>query len=377
MTIVVGRLLPIAFLGFAALGMPRAAEGVAWPSMANDLGQSLGALGWLLAATIGGYFVASIANGEVTRRLGTGRALVTSGITATVSLAGYAVAPSWPVLLAVGVMLGLAGGMIDAAMNAHVALHHDARAMGLLHASFGLGATISPLIMTRLITVGPSGWRWGFGILAAIQLAVTATFWRTRKQWTAPAPVVSPSHRSVKGLAPILGAFLLVGGIEAGAGAWAFTYLTEDLTMSDGSSGLLVGGFFACFTLGRVMVGIGGNRLSARTYLHIGTLGTLAGIGLLWWSPAPWVAGAGLLGAGLGISPLFPILMVITPALVGPERAHDAVGYELGAAVIGAAAIPFVIGLSVDGAGAGAIPLVLAVAALVQVIAVSGRRLGV
>ncbi len=371
-----GRILPLAFAGFIALGMPKAAEGVAWPSMADDLGQRLGALGWLVAVHIVGYFLASIANGEVSRRIGTGSALVVAGVTASVSLIGFAITPNWSLLLIATVFLGLAGGLIDAGINAHVALHQSARAMGLLHASFGLGATLAPLLMTWLITSYDDGWRWGFAVLAVVQFGVAAAFWVQRDRWQAPTGEQHGAHRSLEGTAPLLASFVLITGLETGTGTWAFTFLTEELEIATGRAGLYVTAFFGCFTAGRVLMGIIGDRLTPRSYLTIGAAASLIGTNTLLWSPAEWVTAIGLVLTGLGVAPLFPVLMLVTPSIVGPERAHDVVGYELGAAVIGGALVPALIGILVDTVGTNVIPTVLVIVAVTQLVVVPGRASG-
>ena len=238
------RLLPIVFAGFVMLGIPRAAEGVAWPSMAEDLDQRLGALGWLIAIHIAGYFLASIANGPVTRRYGTGRTLVVSGMLASVALVGYAVTPNWEILLIAAALLGVASGMIDAAGNAYVALRHGSRAMGFLHASFGIGTTLGPLIITWLNTSIDGGWRWGFALFALMQALVTVAFWITRRRWVLPeASRIRPSSFRIPGLYPLLVAFLLVAGVEAGTAAWAFTYMTREVGLGDSPAGLVVAAF--------------------------------------------------------------------------------------------------------------------------------------
>lgn len=370
-----GSLVAIAFLGFVVLGMPRAAESVAWPSMADDLDRSLGALGWLITAHIGGYFVAAVANGIVTRRLGTGRVLVTSGAVATIALIGYAATAGWWMLLVAAVVLGIGAGMIDAAMNAYVALNHGTRVMGLLHASFGLGATLGPLIMTWLITDGAARWRVGFLILAGVQLAVTIAFWSTRTRWGSTEPPPRTASRP-PGVMPLLAGFFLVSGIEGATGTWAYVYFTEAIAMAERPAGLLVTGFFASYTAARLAMGLLGDRITASTYLRFGKAATVAGIGLMAWNPGTLPSAAGLLIAGVGMALLFPIMMLVTPSLVGADHAHDVVGYELGAATLGMAALPAAIGVSVDALGAGSIPPILAVIAIALAFIVPnhGRR---
>jgi fucose permease len=265
--------------------------------------------------------------------------------------------------------------MIDAAMNAYVALNHSTRVMGLLHASFGLGATLGPLIMTWLITDGSARWRVGFLILAGIQLAVTLAFWSTRTRWGASEPMPRTALRP-PGLMPLLAGFFLVSGIEGAAGTWAYVYFTEALAMADRPAGFLVTGFFASYTAARVALGLVGDRLTAAAYLTIGKVATVVGIGMMTWNPATPVAAAGLLIAGVGIALLFPIMMLVTPSLVGTDHAHDVVGYELGAATLGIAAVPAAIGVAVDAVGPGTIPPILAVvaAALAVIVPSRGRR---
>ena len=69
---VLSRILGTAFAAFIVLGTPKSAFGVAWPSISDDLDRQIAELGVALIAHATGYFVASMANGEVTRRLGVG-----------------------------------------------------------------------------------------------------------------------------------------------------------------------------------------------------------------------------------------------------------------------------------------------------------------
>ena len=48
---------------------------------------------------------------------------------------------------------------------------------------------------------------------------------------------------------------------------------------------------------------------------------------------------------------VFPTLVALTPRRVGPHRAHNAIGYQVGAAAVGAAAGPAAFGLLAERAG--------------------------
>jgi MFS family permease len=70
------------------------------------------------------------------------------------------------------VLFGLGFGAIDTALNVHAARHFGARDINWMHASYGLGATIGPLVATALLSAGRS-WRQVYGDMA-VMLAVMA-----------------------------------------------------------------------------------------------------------------------------------------------------------------------------------------------------------
>ena len=82
---------------------------------------------------------------------------------------GYGVAPGWWVVVVLGVAAGLGGGGIDSALNIYVAANHGERTMQWLHAVYGVGATLGPVIMT--LAIGSLGsWRWGYIMVGGLEL---------------------------------------------------------------------------------------------------------------------------------------------------------------------------------------------------------------
>lgn len=67
--------------------------------------------------------------------------------------------PPYPVLVIVFILAGFGNGILDAAWNAWIGnLANPNEILGFLHGFYGVGATISPLIATTLITRG--GFQW-------------------------------------------------------------------------------------------------------------------------------------------------------------------------------------------------------------------------
>jgi fucose permease len=365
-----GRSLTVlAFVSFVALGLPEA-TGVAWPSIAEDFDRDISQLGILLAAVVVGYFIAGALTGTITSRIGIGWTLVVSSSLSAFGLLAFAAAPEWWMLVALMVILGAGSALTDAGLNAYMALHADARVMNLLHASFGVGATIGPIVMT-LFVVGPGSWRAGYAVFGLIQVGLTFAFLRTRDRWGTTHPGAEPVARP--GLSRLIVSglvlFAVYTGLEVAAGQWSFSVLTEERGVADGLAGFLVAAYWGSITLGRLLAGAIGDRARPETMLVTGMITALTGALLFWWNPTDWVGGAGLLIIGFGLAPVFPVLILLTPRRVGEDQSTGVVGYQLAAAATGAALLPGGIGILVDRIGLEAVAPALAAIAVALIVA--------
>src|SRR5262249_45752936 len=159
--------------------------GVAWPSIRRTFDLPLEALGSLLVPFTASYVLSSFSSGALLARMTVGTLLAASCLATGVSLLGYAVAPLWAIVIALAAVSGLGAGAIDAGVNAYVATQHGPRTLNWMHAAYGVGAASGPLIMTSVMTAG-HGWQFGYGLVAAGQLALAALFAASRAYWPAP-----------------------------------------------------------------------------------------------------------------------------------------------------------------------------------------------
>ncbi len=357
------RLIAVAFAAFIALGLSAGVTGVAWPSMRTDFSRPVADLGLLLAIGTIGYFLAGLVAGQLTRRLGLGNVLVLIMVVGTASLVGYGVVESWPLLLACAVGSGFAGGLLDSAMNAYVALHHDARTMNLLHAFFGIGATIGPVMVAATLARGLD-WRVAYLVLAGVEILLLFTVLRVRRVWPSVADGAPAAKDGTFGASvlTLLALFVLYVGIEVAAGQWAFSVLTESRGMGEFAAGVWVAVYWGALTGGRLLLGVVGDRVSHRSVLHVSMFGSIGGSLVFWLDPA----GAGVLGLvllGVSLAGVFPILVALTPSWVGEERAPAVIGYQISAAAAGGALLPWVGGLVVNAGGLETIgPFLVAIA---------------
>lgn len=344
-------------VALAAVGIFDGAIGVAWPSMRETFDQPLAALGIVMAAYTGGYFVASVAGGWLLERIGTGDALIGMALSALAGASMFALSPTWAVVLVGGALLGMSGGAADLTLNHELAQHHGVRALGFLHAAWGLGAAAGPAVVTLFVT-GRRSWRLAFVPMIVAQVALLVVYVALRSSW-APVPRRKDASEEQQpldrvALAIALGLFGLYVGLEAGVGGWAFTLLTEGRGHSDGVAGAWMSGYWLALTAGRIVLGVLGDRRPPETLLTGSVAVAVASTSVLWLDPGG-VGVAALVPLGLSLAAVFPVLVALTPERLGAHRAARALGLQIAASSIGGIAVSAALGIGAHAWGADAL----------------------
>jgi len=362
----------LALVAFVSLGLPDTVQGVAWPSLRRTFGQPVDRLGLLLLTTMAGYLISSFLSGPLVRRVGVGGLLVGSSAVVVASVLGYALAPRWGFVVLSALPAGLGAGAIDASINAYAAARFPPGRVAWLHASWGIGATIGPLLMTSVLALGLS-WRFGYGALAVILTCLGLGFYRTRLLWTLgestsgslPSPAtLGNSLRHPRVQANVL-LFFLYTGIESTAGQWAFTLFTEGRGALPTWAGVGVGAYWASLTAGRIVSGALALRYPPALLLR-GAVALVPVFALLVATTRdPLVGFTGLAFLGFVGGPIFPLLISGTPERTGRGHADNAVGFQVAAACLGAAALPALGGILARACGIEAIAVFLVASALV------------
>lgn len=345
-------LLVIAYLGFISLGLPDTLIGVAWPSAREHFGRQQGDLAWIFFGTGASYFLAGLFTGKLLGKLGIGLLLAGSSLLVAASGFGYGTAPVWPLFASCALLHGLGSGAIDTGLNHYVAHHFSARHMNWLHACYGIGATLGPLIMTSML-VGLGSWRAGYIMVASLLLALTLLFAFTRRLWDAPPqagaePEEGAAPPSIGMLETLqsqavwmqLLIFFIYTGLEVTVGQWSFTLLTESRGVGRETAGLWVTLYWASLTTGRILFGFVVDRFGIDRLLRCSMLGVVAGVGLFALNGPPLLSAFSLSLTGLGLAAIYPCLMTRTPQRLGKARAAHAIGFQVSSAMIGAAVFP-------------------------------------
>lgn len=367
-------------LAYLSVALPGSTLGLLWPSMRLSFHQPVGALGILLAFGVTASVVSSAGTGRLLSGVRVGTVLALGTMMSALALAVEALAPSLWAFAGGIVLFGLGFGAIDSALNAHAASHFGARDINWMHASYGLGATIGPLLVTALLSNGLS-WRWAYGAMAVAQAALALVFTLARRGWeTHPIPVTAsmprPDERSAgpsgeaghrkPPAAVVLSALAFAAvetGIESGAGVWGYLFLTAGRGLPHEVAGVAVSAYWAMMFAGRVVLGPVAERVGASRVFGGAVAGVTLGAALMVVPGPGFLAIIAMMIVGLAAAPIFPLLILTTAdraGAVGSAATTRTVGLQVAASAIGSAALPAGMGLAIGAFNARALaPLLL------------------
>ncbi|WP_346696807.1 MFS transporter [Thermophilibacter mediterraneus] len=374
MTIV---LLVVIYVAFVGLGIPDSLFGAAWPAMYADLGLpvSLGSVVTMIISC--GTIVSSLSSAAVINRFGTGRVTAASTVLTAAALLGFSLAPSLLWLCLLAVPLGLGAGAIDTALNNYVALHYRATHMNFLHCAYGVGVTVSPLIMSFALSAGT--WREGYlgatvcqAAIALLTIAILPLWGKVARadeergekdaEPRTESPLALVRRRDVR-LACLV--FLASVAIEGICNTWGTSYLVNARGMGAGEAAGTVTVYYVGVTLGRFLSGVLANRLSSKQLVGLGQLVTFAAV-LVLLAPLPvGAASVGLFLVGFGNSPLYPNMLHLTPRLFGRELSQSVIGVQMAASYVGSLALAPLFGVVGQSLGFWLFPVALLALSLV------------
>ena len=364
-------LVLICFIAFISLGLPDGLLGVAWPYMHADYEVPLESLGMVLIFFTAGFLVSSFNSGKIISKMSLGALLAASCAITGLSLLGFAFGGRWEVLLVMAFFLGVGGGAIDASINTFAAHNFSTSTVNWLHAFYGIGATLGPLIMTGYLAAN-FPWFSGYLTVGVIQLSLAIVFLLTLGLWktqTAEEEPVAAAQTADTLRLPVvwlsLIVFFLYTGTEISLGQWLFTILTKSRETEEAAAGFWTSAYWGSLTAGRIFFGIILTRAPVNKVLMGSFIGLVAGVLLIALDLSGILTLSGIIIAGFALAPVFPSLISLTPKRVGASHAANVVGFQISAAMTGGALLPAFAGLTIDWFGIDFIPFVhLAQAAL-------------
>lgn len=363
-------LLAIIYLAFVSLGLPDSLVGSGWPVMHEDLGVPTSYAGVVTFVIALGTIVSSLSSDRLTRRFGVGLVTAVSvGMTA-LALLGFSASTEFWMLLVWAVPYGLGAGAVDAALNNYVALYYSARHMNWLHSFWGVGASISPFIMS-LALARNGGWESAFAGVGWLQVVLAACLFTTLPMWRrvatthaarsdedAPQALSLGRALRIPGVPHVLAAFFAYCAMESTAMLWGATYFVNDRGFDPALAARFGAFYILGLTAGRFLAGFIADRLGDRTLIRAGF--SLAVLGSLMLAlPLGGASFAGLVLAGVGSAPIYPAIIHSTPENFGRENSQAIVGIQMAAAYTGSTLMPPLFGFIASATGLWLFPFYL------------------
>lgn len=363
-------LLGIICLAFISLGLPDSLIGAGWPAMHTQLGVPTSYVGIITMLISADTIISSLLSDRLTRRFGAGRVTAASVATTALALFGFSLSPSFIWLCVWAVPYGLGAGAVDAALNNYVALHYKGRQMNWLHCFWGVGAAISPNVMSYALT-HQLGWQAGYRIIGIVQVVLTFVLIASLPLWAKPqtpasgkiasAPMKIGQLLRLRGLKQVLVAFFAYCALEATAGIWAASYLVQVRGVAVTTAARFAALFYIGITVGRFLSGIIADQLGDRHMLGLGTGIMLVGV-LLVLLPLPVMAAlVGLVVFGVGCAPIYPTIIHETPASFGADHSQAVIGLQMASAYVGSTFAPPLFGLLAGAVSIGLYPVYILV----------------
>ncbi len=333
------------FIGTAAILIPSVMPVIT--SEFSSAGLTLAAIGLIFPARSIGAILGNILSGIGSDVLGRWRLVWISAFLLAASLALAAITQMWIIFVIGFVLNSAAQSSLSTSINALVADANRgsrARALNQLHAVYGFGAAVSPLVIGYLIDQGLE-WRWALGGTGIIWLTYgIATFLLSGNEERGPGRGRAETlDMGMLRQGPFLALFLVAfayNGIATSLLGWIAIYMQESAGFSTFFAVSMISVFYVALTIGRVLCAAYAERVGYARTLLILLIGVTLTYPLIVIGIHPFVAVVGVFLSGLGFSGLFPMALAFGTRHY-PEQTGTITGTLNVAMTLGAMLPPF------------------------------------
>lgn len=289
---------------FFNLGLHDAAYGPIIPSLEKYYDLNYTTVSLIFLAPFPGYIMAALTTDRLHLRFG---ARGVAGIASAARISAYIALschPPWAVIVVLLAFCGWGNGLLDAAWNAWVgALDRPNELLGCLHAIYGLGAALAPIIASTMIN--KNGLQFYHFYYIPLGLATLELGTGVGAFWAEDAPTFrkkNASEVSADGgrtraalksrVTWTIAIFLLIYvGAEVSLSGWVVTFMVRHRNAEPFPSAMTATGFWLGITAGRLVLGFVTERLGERwttiAYLAIGM-----GLELIFWLVPKFIVSA-------------------------------------------------------------------------------------
>ncbi|MDD6021743.1 MAG: MFS transporter [Oscillospiraceae bacterium] len=363
-------ILAVIYIVFISLGLPDSLFGVAWPVVHLDFGIAenfASAYSIITGVCTGG---ASFVAGKLLRKFGTPNVTFVSILMTVIGLIGTSFSGNIWVMMLFSVVLGYGAGAIDTGLNNYVSNHYAARHMNWLHCFWGIGVTVSPMIMSLFLKGETGSWRMGYRVIAAIQLFIALIVLVFLKKWkslddrsiyaeTDDSDTEKVRIFSIKGVPTSILSLGFYCAMEFTVGTWGASYIVNTCALPPDAAAKWISAYYGGIMLGRLVAGFVSIKASDNFLIRCGLAISCVGFVLLA-LPLGTFSLCGFALIGFGFGPVFPSVLHSVPERFGSKLSADITGYHMGGAYAVGFAAQLVFGYTATATTFRIMPFVLA-----------------
>ncbi|MGI8742032.1 MAG: MFS transporter [Bryobacteraceae bacterium] len=352
--------------GFLLTGVATTMLGPILPGISAQWSLNDAQAGQFFAAQFLAALAGSLVSGRMGAWLGWRRAMALGFALMAGGSAGLG-APDRIVALGAVACYGAGIGLVVPSANLLVSAWNPGRrapALNILNFVWCIGAVAAPPLIALLTAGGaPIGFLAG---LAALLAATALILGISPDQTHERSPADDPHDRSAEALVWLTAVMLfLYVGVENSIAGWLPSYAMRARGLSEMYRAAAQATFWGAILVGRLFAPIALRRLSAHRLIVVGLCVSSAAMALLLGAVNLAMLAGGALLAGAGLAAVFPTVLAMFTARAGAVTAR-ATGIVFGAASLGGAAIPWIVGVAsteLGGLRAGlAVPLICVLA---------------
>ena len=324
-------LLLIIYLIFISLGLPDSLVASSWPAISQSLEISADFQGILTFVVSLCTIISSFLTAKLVKWFTAKGVVLISILLTAIGLICISYSPNFALIVVSAIPLGLGAGAIDSTLNNYVAINYKAIHLNWLHAFWGVGASISPLILIQsciwLICV------------ASIKVWKKAEieFESRKTEATEEEQKINTSFLKtfkLRGVIPALIGFFCYIAIEQTTANWFSSMVVFNMGVAENTAANWAALFYVGIMVGRLLSGVVSLKINDKNLIRIGEGIILFGLILMCMQFNVYLMPVALVLIGFGCAPIYPAIIHSTPNRFTVEHSQSVMSIQMGFAYI-------------------------------------------
>lgn len=344
---VMSNFLYMIFGGYVLYGLSGSLMNSVWPEAAKDIGVQVALIGVVTTLCNIASGVAGAFTYKIRRQLGTNRTISIGLLFMAISLIMFYFAQNMIVIGIAFIILGIGNAIVDVGSNSYIVKAYDARSVSMLHACWGIGSAVGPVIMAFVIAKF-TNYRIGFIVGAVLNIIIIIILRFMKRKWEANKKdlseelldlhTVSEAEKTSKSkftdvvkihlALPMMICFFFANGLNGLYNSWMSTIFVTQRNISVIEGANIATIFFLSLTITRIVLGFIASKFKTKNIVIAGVIISILGTLFMFVQSKNLLfiyANAILLG--IGISPIMPFLNHYIKELFGKDSVGEILSF--------------------------------------------------